>query len=152
MKKILTLCVIYNHSYILLGMKKRGFGKGRWNGFGGKLEKGESIKNSVLREVKEEIGVKVLNLKKRGILNFIGVEEFPLEVHIFSSNSYEGSPIETDEMRPKWFRINKIPFDKMWPDDKYWLPLMVKGSNFKGTFYFDKDDNILKHKLSILSE
>jgi 8-oxo-dGTP pyrophosphatase MutT (NUDIX family) len=27
---------------ILLGMKKRGFGAGKWNGFGGKLEENES--------------------------------------------------------------------------------------------------------------
>jgi 8-oxo-dGTP diphosphatase/2-hydroxy-dATP diphosphatase len=43
-KKLLTLCIIYQHSRILLGMKKRGFGAGRWNGFGGKVAMAETIK------------------------------------------------------------------------------------------------------------
>ena len=46
MKKLLTLCIIYHHHKILLGMKKRGLGIGRWNGFGGHLEDGESIGRS----------------------------------------------------------------------------------------------------------
>lgn len=43
MKKILTLCMVIRDSELLLGMKKRGFGVGRWNGFGGKVEMGEDI-------------------------------------------------------------------------------------------------------------
>ncbi len=47
---------------ILLAMKKRGFGKGRWNGVGGKPdpEKGDkSIIDCAIREAQEEIGVKM---------------------------------------------------------------------------------------------
>jgi hypothetical protein len=40
-------------------------------------------------------------------------------------------------MAPKWFKIEEIPFDKMWPDDKYWLPILLKGENFEGEFHFD---------------
>ncbi|MEK7607017.1 MAG: DNA mismatch repair protein MutT, partial [Patescibacteria group bacterium] len=39
-RKLLTLCFIHQSPRILLGMKKRGFGAGRWNGFGGKVEAG----------------------------------------------------------------------------------------------------------------
>ena len=42
-KKLLTLVLVREPGKILLGMKKRGFGQGRWNGFGGKVENGESI-------------------------------------------------------------------------------------------------------------
>ena len=45
-KKIQTLCLIYQHPKLLLGMKKRGFGAGRWNGFGGKLHENESIEEA----------------------------------------------------------------------------------------------------------
>ena len=37
------LCFVYDEQRILLGMKKRGFGEWKWNGFGGKLEDGERI-------------------------------------------------------------------------------------------------------------
>lgn len=47
LKKILTtLCLIRKGDHILLGMKKRGFGEGRWNGFGGKVKDNESIDES----------------------------------------------------------------------------------------------------------
>jgi hypothetical protein len=42
-RKILTLLLIQKANQVLLGMKKRGFGAGRYNGFGGKVEANESI-------------------------------------------------------------------------------------------------------------
>jgi 8-oxo-dGTP diphosphatase/2-hydroxy-dATP diphosphatase len=138
-KRILTLCIIHKNSKILLGMKKRGFGAGFWNGFGGKVKEGESIEEAAKRETKEEIGVVPLDLKKMGILRFqFKGEPEILEVHVFSCSNFEGEIKETEEMAPKWFKIEEIPFDQMWPDDKYWLPLLLKGKNFEGEFHFDR--------------
>ena len=39
-KKLLSLVYVRRGTQILLGLKKRGFGQGKWNGFGGKLEEG----------------------------------------------------------------------------------------------------------------
>ena len=39
---------------LLLGMKKRGFGVGKWNGFGGKFDAGETVRDCALRELEEE--------------------------------------------------------------------------------------------------
>jgi len=142
MKIILTLCIIYQYPKILLGMKKRGFGKGRFNGFGGKVEKGESIEKATKREIKEEAGIDVLDLNKVGIIEFEFEDNSKsLEVHIFISKNFIGKPKESDEMKPKWFNVNKIPFDKMWPDDKYWIPILLKGKKLKGKFLFDKPSN-----------
>jgi 8-oxo-dGTP diphosphatase/2-hydroxy-dATP diphosphatase len=137
-KRILTLCIIHKDSKILLGMKKRGFGTGFWNGFGGKVKKGESIEEAAKRETKEEIGVVPLDLKKMGILRFQFKGELEiLEVHVFSCSNFVGEIKETEEMMPKWFKIEQIPFNQMWPDDKYWLPLLLEGKNFRGKFYFE---------------
>jgi len=138
-KRILTLCIIHKDSKILLGMKKRGFGAGFWNGFGGKVKEGESIEEAAKRETKEEIGVVPLDLKKVGILKFqFKGEPEILEVHVFSCSNFEGEIKESEEMAPKWFKIEQIPFNQMWPDDKYWLPLLLKGKNFEGEFHFDE--------------
>lgn len=148
MRKILTLCIIHQHPKILLGMKKRGFGAGRWNGFGGKISAGESIEEAARREVKEEAGIDIKELIKMGIIEFEfhGNPEI-LEVHIFKATQFEGDPAESEEMKPNWFTVKKIPYDNMWPDDKYWIPLFINGSKFKGKFLFGESDVILKQKL-----
>lgn len=55
-----TLCFVVDGlpaRNVLLGMKKNGFGKGKYNGFGGKIEQNEGIKAAVLRELEEECGL-----------------------------------------------------------------------------------------------
>jgi len=145
-KKVLTLCIVHQHPRVLLGMKKRGFGEGRWNGFGGKVEKGESIEEATKRECFEEAGITVRSIEPLGTVHFEfqGNPEI-LEVHISKAVEFEGDPVESDEMRPQWFEIADIPFGLMWPDDRYWVPLFLKGIKFSGRFLFDEDQRILEH-------
>jgi len=147
-KKLLTLCLIHENDKILLGMKKRGFGEGWYNGFGGKLEEGESIEQAAIRELYEESGLQANKLSKRGILYFDFVDDNEhLEVHLFKIEGYNGEIIESEEMKPKWFDIDKLPYDKMWPDDIHWLPLFLEGHQFEGFFEFDEDHKMLSHKV-----
>jgi 8-oxo-dGTP diphosphatase/2-hydroxy-dATP diphosphatase len=138
-KKPLTLCVIHNHPRVLLGMKKRGFGAGRWNGFGGKIEGGETIEEAAKRELWEETGLQALEMTKKGIIDF-EFENDPkiLEVHIFHVTKFKGEPKETEEMKPQWFLSNELPFEQMWSDDIYWVPFFLEGKKFKGKFLFDR--------------
>jgi 8-oxo-dGTP diphosphatase/2-hydroxy-dATP diphosphatase len=147
-RKILTLCIVHQYPRVLLGMKKRGFGAGRWNGFGGKLASGESIEDAAKREVREEAGIEIISLEKRGVIEF----EFQgnpetLEVHVFHSDTFRGTPSESEEMRPEWFHIDEIPFETMWPDDRYWIPLFLKGKKFSGRFLFGPEDAVLEYNL-----
>lgn len=153
MKKTLTLCVIYKHPKVLLGMKKRGFGKGRWNGFGGKIEKGETIEEATKREIFEEAGIVVGNMEKVGLIDFEfkGNPEI-LEVHIFRANEFSGEPTESEEMKPQWFHIDDIPFEEMWPDDKLWMPLFLAGKKFSGKILFGEANNILESKLEEMNK
>ena len=152
-KKLLTLCIIHQHPKVLLGMKKRGFGAGRWNGFGGKVSPTETIEDATKREIQEEAGIEVENLDKVGILDFEfkGNPEI-LQVHIFRASSFSGEPTESEEMKPQWFNIDEIPFDKMWPDDIHWMPLFLRGKKFKGKFLFGESDVILEQELVEVKE
>jgi 8-oxo-dGTP diphosphatase / 2-hydroxy-dATP diphosphatase len=148
MKKVMTLCFMCDDNQILLGMKKRGFGKGRWNGFGGKVRTEESIETAVKREVKEEVDLDVLGIEQRGLLRFQNQgDEDHIEVHIFRATDYEGSIKESEEMKPQWFKHEEIPYDQMWVDDRYWLPLFLAGKKFQGTFKFKDFAEILEYKL-----
>jgi len=151
MKKLMNLGLIRDKDNILLGMKKRGFGEGRWNGFGGKVKPDETIEQSLIREMKEEAGVKVINPEKVAIVEF-EFQDNPeiLEVHYYKILNFEGEPKESEEMLPKWFNIHELPFDKMWPDDKYWFPIFLKNKKFKGKFFFKDKNTIINHSLEIV--
>lgn len=154
MKKVLTLCIAREENRILLGMKKRGFGVGRWNGFGGKLIEGESIEDGAIREVKEEALIEIIDFEKVGILDF-EFENNPnvLEVHLYLIKSFSREPKETEEMKPEWFKINEMPYDQMWSSDTCWMPLFLAGKKFRGYFMFDRPSDedynakILKQEL-----
>jgi 8-oxo-dGTP diphosphatase/2-hydroxy-dATP diphosphatase len=139
MKKILTLCIPIKGNKVLLGMKKRGFGCGRWNGFGGKVEEGETIEQATIRELEEESGIRDGNLIKSGILEFsFENDKKILQVHIFRLLDFSEEPVETEEMRAQWFSFDEIPFSQMWTDDKYWFPLLLAEKLFEGKFLFDR--------------
>ncbi len=149
MKKKLTLTIVQKNNYILLGLKKRGFGLGRWNGFGGKVCKNETIKEAAVRELKEESGIIAKDINRLGVLefHFENLEDI-LEVHVYKVTDFSKEPIETEEMKPKWFSINEIPFDLMWPDDIYWMPYLLNDKRFIGKFIFDKpSDNKYQSKI-----
>ncbi|HTM68115.1 MAG TPA: 8-oxo-dGTP diphosphatase [Candidatus Binatia bacterium] len=149
-KKVLTLCLVTDGGRVLLGMKKRGFGAGRWNGFGGKVEAGETIEAAARRELREESGIEVPSLAGIGTLTF-AFEEDPtvMEVHVFRADAFTGDPVETEEMRPQWFAFADIPFDAMWPDDRFWLPHALAGRRVRGHFVFEGENTIISHELEV---
>lgn len=145
---LLTLLIIHQKRKILLGMKKRGFGAGRWNGFGGKVDKEETIQQAALRELEEEAGITALDAVEHGTITFIfDNDPVHLEVHVFSATKYAGNITESDEMAPQWFSDDAIPYENMWADDKLWLPLLLEGKKFEGIFWFKDKDTIRKYDL-----
>jgi mutator protein MutT len=145
-----TLCILTNKesSKLLLGMKKRGFGQGKYNGFGGKIEPNETIEEAAVRELHEETNIKASpeNIEKVGKLNFVysNKQEWNQIVHVFIVRNWEGSPKESEEMKPEWFNVKDIPFHKMWADDKHWLPLILQGKKLEADIVFDKDNESIK--------
>lgn len=145
-----TLCFLVKENEILLAMKKRGFGKGRWNGVGGKVKEGEEIQQAALRETKEEINVTPKQMENMGVLDFYfpGNLEWNQRVTVFIAKDWDGEPLETEEMAPKWFKINELPFESMWVDDIYWLPLVLNGKKIKAEFLFGENDTLLDYKVT----
>lgn len=137
---------------ICLAMKKRGFGMGRYNGVGGKVEEGESIEEAVKREAQEEIGVVVTEITKTAELTFIfpHKEDWNQLVHIYTTDSWTGDIVETEEMNPSWFAVGDIPYQAMWADDIYWLPHVLEGKHVEGTVVFAEGDVIVSHEIKVI--
>jgi 8-oxo-dGTP diphosphatase len=142
-----TLCFLIRGNpchEVLLGLKKAGFGAGKYAGFGGGVEAGETIEAATVRELEEETGIKVSinDLYPIGHLTFL----FPIRpswsqvVHVFLAQVWQGNPEESDEMKPTWCMIDEIPFESMWDDASYWLPIVLTGKRIKASFVY-KDDN-----------
>lgn len=134
-----TLVFIVKDHKLLLIHKKRGLGKGKLTGPGGKLDPGETPEACARREVHEELSIQVGPLAYAGELNFQFTDGYALRVSVFRGHTYTGEPRESPEAAPLWVDLDAIPFERMWEDDYLWIPHMLEGRIFKGSFLFDGD-------------
>lgn len=134
-----TLMFIIRDGQVLLIHKKRGFGKGKINGPGGKIDPGETPRECAIRETQEELCITPLGVKDAGLLHFQFIDGHSIYGHVFTATDFEGTPTETDEAIPLWQPIDNLPYDKMWEDDHTWIPHMLAGQRFSGRYIFDGD-------------
>ena len=134
-----TLLFVVRDGEVLLIRKKRGLGAGKINGPGGRIDPGETPLMCAIREVEEELLVTPVDPELRGELSFQFVDGYSIHAHVFMASSCIGEARETDEAVPRWTRLDRIPYDEMWADDRLWVPLMLAGQYFEGRFIFDGD-------------
>ena len=148
---------IDEHNRILLGCKKRGFGQGKYNGFGGKIEPGETFRQCAVRELYEESGLLAnpQDLECVALFDF----QFPIDetlTHIsytYVVRTFTGDVKETDEMESRWILIDEIPYEHMWSGDREWIPQLLKGDKLVGIIAFDRDNSgVDLMKLNIVDE
>ena len=141
------LCMIRRHGpagpEVLLGLKKSGFGAGKWVGLGGHVEEGEKPEAAAVREVHEESGLVVPadSLQHAASIEF----RFPARpswdqaTDVFLTSAYHGEPAESDEVAPHWYGEHELPFGQMWDDARYWLPLVLAGEHVDVVITFADD-------------
>jgi 8-oxo-dGTP diphosphatase len=132
-----TLMFIVQDGQILLIEKLRGIGKGKINGPGGKIDPGETPEECVIRECQEELHITPKAPIKMGELWFAMSDMEDIHCHVFMAYEFDGVPTSTDEAIPAWTALDKIPWERMWEDDPYWLPHMLEGEKFLGKFVFE---------------
>jgi 8-oxo-dGTP diphosphatase len=132
-----TLMFIVKDGRILLIEKKRGLGAGKINGPGGKIDPGETPLQAVIRETQEELLITPHGSRKLGELWFSMSDCPDILCHVYRADDYEGEPTETDEAVPVWTVIDKVPYHRMWEDDRHWMPLVLAETTFHGRFVFE---------------
>jgi 8-oxo-dGTP diphosphatase len=144
-----VLCFLLRDGEVLLIRKKKGFGAGKINGVGGRVEPGERPEEAAVREVFEEVGVRVRSLEPAGTLEFYSADSEPdWLIHVFLSRDFEGEPRESEEASPRWYRLGELPLEEMWEDDRVWLRYALSGKRVEGRFWYDREySRLLKWEL-----
>lgn len=133
-----------------VGNKKEGY----YDIPGGKIEDGELPEQTAIREMKEETGLKVGNLKYKGKM----IIEYPnriFDFDVFITNENEGEPQEFEENTSEWIEINELlQKEKILSNimilDRFFIKGLIDDKyNFKMYIQVDEKENILgiKYKL-----
>lgn len=146
----ITNCILRNNDHILL-LKKPSHG---WYAMpGGKMELKESIKESVVREYREETGLILQRPDLRGVFSMIKVSQDEVlsewMMFTFICDHYQGRLVDfCDEGELEWVPINKVLEKPMAPSDKYIHQQLLYNSKLVyGSFEYTQDYDVIKHNL-----
>ena len=125
--RLTTLCYIQRDGcYLMLNRDKKAVdeNKGKWIGVGGHLEQDESPEECALREIKEETGLAVRNLRLRGIITFILPDWGNELTFLYTASADSGQVAECSEGTLKWIPLERVPDLPLWEGDRVFLPLL----------------------------
>ena len=146
-----TLCYLEKDGcYLMLHRvkKKNDVNHDKWIGVGGGFEEGESPEECAMREVWEETGLHMDDLRYRGIVTFV-CDPWPCEyMHLFTCDSFSGEMIECNEGNLEWVEKEKVPSLPGWEGDKVFLKLLAENEPFFSLKLVYEGDTLAEVKLN----
>jgi 8-oxo-dGTP diphosphatase len=145
-----TNCVLLKDDQILLLQKPR---RGWWVAPGGKMEPGESVRDSCIREYREETGIYLKDPKLKGIFTMIIKENDQVTsewmMFTFVAKDSDGLGLdESDEGKLKWHDVDQLSKLAMAAGDYHILDYMVHANGIiYGTFTYTKDFELIGYRL-----
>ena len=144
--QLTTLCyLIRDNQYLMMHRvkKENDINKDKWIGVGGHFEDGESPDECLLREVKEETGLTLLDYKARGIITFIYGEDVVEYMHLYTSDSFTGTLTDCDEGELVWVPVSEVPVLPIWEGDKVFFRLLEEREDFFSLkLVYDRNDRL----------
>ena len=136
-----TMCMVYDKTGRVLVQDKV---DKNWTGLafpGGHVEKGENFIESAVREIKEETGLSITDLKLCGIKHFITDADERYIVILYKTAAFSGNLVSSEEGKMSWVDLNDINKEKCAPSFYEMLPLFLDDNKSEG--FFDYKGNLL---------
>lgn len=147
-----TLCYITRGNEILMlhrTKKKNDVNEGKWIGIGGKFEPGETPLACVVREVKEETGLDLIDPDYRGIVTFRSAGWEPEHMHLFTADRFSGTMLEEcDEGDLQWIPQERFRTLPQWEGDLIFLRLLEENAPFFRLELCYEGDTLVKAELN----
>ncbi|MDA8242815.1 MAG: 8-oxo-dGTP diphosphatase [Elusimicrobia bacterium] len=138
--KLATLCYVRRNGRTLMlhrTKKKDDVHEGKWNGLGGKLERGESPEECVAREVLEESGLRIEAPVLKGVLTFPDFAKGEdWYVFVFAASRFGGRLTDSPEGELRWIPDRGLLKLNLWEGDRVFLPLLRRRGHFSGKFHY----------------
>ena len=148
---VATLCYVRQDGRTLMLHRNKKEGdvhRGKWNGLGGKLDAGESPDECVVREVREESGLNILDARLRGVLTFPAFKDGEdWIVFVYTAARFEGKIGECPEGTLEWVADAKISELPLWEGDRVFLPWLEAERFFSAKFVY-RDGRLAGHDVS----
>ncbi len=135
-----TLCYIQHDGCTLMlqrTKRKDDIHAGKWNGLGGKFEAGESPEECVVREVKEESGLDIINLHYHGLIVFSGFKSNDWYVFTFTAQAINKDLKENEEGYLQWIPDAEVESLPLWPSDVIFIPWLRDKTFFSAKFIYE---------------
>lgn len=123
-----TLCYLENdkNEYLMLHRvkKKNDVNRDKWIGVGGKFEKDESPEECLLREVREETGLTLLDYRLRGVVTFVAENWETQYMYLYTATKWTGTMTGCDEGDLEWVPKSRVQDLPIWEGDKIFFRLI----------------------------
>jgi 8-oxo-dGTP diphosphatase len=144
-----TLVFITRGERVLLlrGAPTKRIWANRYNGIGGHIERDEDIYSAALREVREETGLEVENLRLVGLINIDGDQPTGIMLFVFTTTSRSGEPIPSEEGALEWIARDQFEQIELVEDLPTILPraldLPPAAPPFFAHYHYDEQERLV---------
>jgi 8-oxo-dGTP diphosphatase len=140
MIKLATLCYVKRGGKTLMMhriKRPKDLHYGKWNGLGGKLLPGETPEECVVREVREESGLRLRSPELKGFLTFPGFDgEDDWYVFVFVALKFTGRLRECNEGRLSWILDKNLTALPLWEGDRFFMKWLSGEKFFSGKLIY----------------
>ena len=150
--RLTTLCYMEkDEKYLMLHRTKKqhDFNGGKWIGVGGKFEQNETPEECLLREVREETGLDLVNYTLRGIITFISDEWETEYMYLYTADKWTGELTDCDEGELKWIEKDKVPLLELWEGDRLFLELLNTENRFFSMKLRYEGETLAEHSVKV---